>query len=178
MSPAAFALLTWADAGNWYLKPLADINVTHLDLGDAHEHGASTASLDVQWRGQDRLDVLSRTRTSEASCTFPTDLLLQPYLRGGATVFSETDFGLLASFDGTPAGVAPFAIDSKIDRVLGVVSVGVDAFTAGGATLKLSYDGPLRRDHQRQQRYGPRQLPVLNMLMFSSETPHIYISAD
>ncbi len=129
-----------ADAGNWYLKPLVDVNVTHLDLGDAHEHGAGAASLDVDgedktvWTFSPALEVGSQLHLSN-------DTLVRPYIRGGATVFSDTDFGLLASFDGTPAGVAPFAIDSKIDRVLGVVSVGVDAFTAGGATLKLSYDG-------------------------------------
>lgn len=69
------------------------------------------------------------------------DTLVRPYIRGGVTVFDNTDFGLLASFEGTPAGVVPFAITSNIDRVLGVVSVGVDALNMKGTTLKLDYDG-------------------------------------
>jgi hypothetical protein len=67
--------------------------------------------------------------------------LIRPYVRGGATIFDETDFTLKASFAGTPKGVAPFRIRTGIDDVVADVSAGVEVLDLRGASVKLFYDG-------------------------------------
>jgi hypothetical protein len=62
-------------------------------------------------------------------------------VRGGATIFDETDFALKASFAGTPKGVARFLIRTGIDDVVADVSAGVEVLDLRGASVKLFYDG-------------------------------------
>lgn len=62
-------------------------------------------------------------------------------MRGGATIFDETDFTLKASFAGTPKGVAPFRIATGIDNAVADVSAGVEVLDLRGTSLKLFYDG-------------------------------------
>jgi hypothetical protein len=67
--------------------------------------------------------------------------LVRPYVRGGVTVFDETDFSVRASFAGAPSQVGTFGIKTDIDDVLADVSTGVEVLSTGGASLKLFYDG-------------------------------------
>ena len=127
------------DNGAWYLKPVVDVGLTQINLGNITEHGANGASLIVN--GQDKaIWSFSPVLEIGGQICLPYDII-RPYIRAGVTVFDDTSFGLLASFEGTPAGVAPFAVASNIDQVLGIVSVGVDALSDGGTVLKLAYDG-------------------------------------
>ena len=48
---------------------------------------------------------------------------------------------LLASFEGAPSGVGAFRISTSTDDVVADVSAGVDVIGAGGASLRLYYDG-------------------------------------
>ncbi len=67
--------------------------------------------------------------------------LYRPYLSVGATVFGDNDFSVSAKFEGTPSGVAPFAVASEFDDVLGVVSAGVDILSQSGVNLRVGYTG-------------------------------------
>jgi outer membrane autotransporter protein len=128
------------DFGRWYLKPRVDLDATRLDLDGTKESGAGGASLVV--RGNDQT-YLSASPALELGTQFAmaNGTLIRPYVRGGATMFDETDFTLKASFAGTPKGVAPFRIRTGIDDVVADVSAGVEVLDLRGASVKLFYDG-------------------------------------
>ena len=127
-------------AGAWYAKPQVDLNATHLDLDGVHEGGGGGANLAV--KGNDET-YLSASPSIElgTQLQWASGVLVRPYVRGGVTVFDETDFTLQASFLGAPSQVAPFRIATGIDDVVADVSAGVEVLSAGGASLKLFYDG-------------------------------------
>jgi hypothetical protein len=87
--------------------------------------------------------VFSATPALEIGAQFsgPSGTLVRPYVRGGATFFDDPDFVLLASFEGSPSGVGPFRIATNTDDVVADVSAGLDVIGAGGASLRLYYDG-------------------------------------
>jgi uncharacterized protein with beta-barrel porin domain len=127
-------------AGTWYLKPMVDLDATHIDLNGTHETGAGGVGLNV--RGNDET-VFSATPALELGAQFgqPGGTLYRPYVRGGATFFDDPDFVLLASFEGAPSGVGPFRIATSTDDVVGHVGAGLDVIGARGASLRLYYDG-------------------------------------
>lgn len=126
--------------GDWYLKPLLDINATRLSLGGFTETGAGGANLVV---GSTDKTVLSASPALEigAKWALSPSMLLRPYVRGGATFYSHTDFGVTTTFSGTPSGVAGFTTTTSIDRVVADVSAGADLFVAADTALKFNYDG-------------------------------------
>jgi uncharacterized protein with beta-barrel porin domain len=122
------------------LKPQVDLDATRLDLDGTKERGAGGASLVVN--GDDQT-YLSASPALELGTQFAmaNGTLIRPYVRGGATIFDETDFTLTASFAGTPKGVAPFRIRTGIDDVVANVSAGVEVLGVRSASVKLFYDG-------------------------------------
>ena len=128
------------DFGGWYFKPLVDLDATRLDLDGTNEGGAGGASLVV--KGNDQT-YLSAAPALEFGTQFAmaNGTLIRPYVRGGGTIFDETEFTLKASFVGTPKGVAPFRIRTGIDDVVADVSAGVEVLDVRGASVKLFYDG-------------------------------------
>jgi len=71
----------------------------------------------------------------------PNGTLVRPYVRGGATLFDDPDFVLLASFQGAPSGVGSFRIASSTDDVVGNVGAGMDVIGVEGASFRLYYEG-------------------------------------
>ena len=127
-------------SGNWYLKPMVDLDATHINLDNVKESGAGGVGLAV--RGNDET-VFSATPALELGAQFgsPGGTLVRPYVRGGATFFDDPDFVLLASFEGAPGGVGPFRIATSTDDVVADVSAGFDVIGADGASFRLYYDG-------------------------------------
>jgi outer membrane autotransporter protein len=129
------------DRGSWYLKPLVDLNLTHVGLNDFNEQGAGGASLAVSAAGQ---TVFSGSPAVEVGTQMilPDHSLLRPFARAGMTAFTSTDFSDSAMFSGAPPGVAPFLVTTGIDSVTADVALGVDLISAqGDRWLKLAYNG-------------------------------------
>lgn len=84
-------------AGTWYAKPLVDLDATHVSLDGVNETGSGGMALNV--RGSEET-VLSATPALELGAQFgdPNGTPVRPYVRGGATLFDDPDFVLLASF--------------------------------------------------------------------------------
>ena len=99
------------------------------------ESGASGVGLKV--RGSDET-VFSATPMLELGAQFgnPNGTLVRAYVRGGATLFDDQDFVLLASFAGAPSGVGPFRIATNTDDV--VSNVGATAPRSGSITKAAS----------------------------------------
>ena len=154
------------DFGGWYLKPLVDLDATRLDLDGTKEGGAGGASLVV--KGNDQT-YLSASPALELGTQFAmaNGTLIRPYVRGGATIFDETDFALKASFAGTPKGVAPFLIRTGIDDVVADVSAGVEVLDVRGASVKLFYDGRFGDTIQENAAGAKATVP------FCNSSPHV-----
>jgi len=69
--------------------------------------------------------------------------LVRPMLRAGAIWYANNDLALSASFESAPAGVGPFAINTKLDDVMGLISAGIDVINGQDAVLRLSYDAQI-----------------------------------
>ncbi len=67
--------------------------------------------------------------------------LVRPFVRVGATWFSDDDFTLAASFTGAPEGVTPFVIRAHMDDVLADVAAGLDMINSENSALRVYYDG-------------------------------------
>jgi len=140
--------------GDWYIKPLIDINATRLSLGGFTETGAGAANLVV---GGTEKTVLSASPAVEIGMQWALSpsLSLRPHVRGGASFFGNTDFGATATFAGTQSGVAGFITTTSIDRMVADVSAGMDLFVAGNIALKINYDGQFG-ETTRQHSVGGR----------------------
>jgi len=128
------------DQGSWYVKPLIDLNLSHIALNGFSEHGAVGANLIVS--GTDNtLFTGSPAVEIGTQMEMPDGNFLRPFARAGLTAFNNTNFAVSAMFAGAPAGVASFRVATGIDTVLGDVSVGANLLSKDGWSMKLSYDG-------------------------------------
>ena len=140
------------DLGGWYLKPVADANALHLDIGGFSETGAGGAGF-TSPGAQDTVLSVSPSLEIGAQYAFADGTLIRPFLRGGVTWFDRSDLSIGASFEGAPAGTAPFSVSNSMDRVLGDVSVGMDVLANRGLVIKLNYDGHFG-ETTRDQSFG------------------------
>ena len=140
------------DRGSWYLKPIADANAIHLDMGGFTETGAGGADLTSSGIHD---TVLSFSPSLEIGTQYELagGMLLRPFLRGGATWFDKSALAIGASFEGAPAGAAPFYASNPIDRVLGDVALGMEMLRSDGVNLKLNYGGHFGPT-TREQNFG------------------------
>lgn len=128
------------EPGGIYVKPLADLNVTYLRLNDFQESGGGGASLDVE-DSEETVVSFSPAVEIGGDAYLGEGAALRPFARVGMTIYSETELGVGAVFDGSPAGAGPFQVTTEIDRVVGDVALGVEYFTGGGLSFRLGYDG-------------------------------------
>jgi hypothetical protein len=138
--------------GNLYLKPIVEGGLMRLSLSSFAESDAGGAGLVVEdsrekvWSLLPAIEIGSRINLDQG-------LTLQPFVRGGVIWFSNGEFGATASFKGSPAGVAPFTIPTKMDALLAEVGAGIDIQSAAGTMIRLSYEGRLS-EYTNQHSFG------------------------
>ena len=128
------------DMGGWYVKPLADVDVTHIRRDGVREAGGGGAGLEV---GSGSATVLSFSPALEigGESRLADGTLLRPYVSAGLTIFSETEFALSSRFLAAPDSVEGFSTLTNIDRVVADVSAGLLVLGSSGMSVKLGYDG-------------------------------------
>lgn len=126
--------------GGWYVKPMADIDVTYIHASGVRETGGGGAALSLASRS-DTIVSFSPALEIGSEIRAGGGLLLRPYARAGMTVFSDTEFAVTSQFLAAPAGVPGFSTLTEVDRVVADVSAGVDLLGTSGMTLRLGYDG-------------------------------------
>jgi len=57
---------------------------------------------------------------------------------------------LSAGFEGAPAGVAPFTIATRTDRLLGEISGGLEVVTEAGTSVRFGYQGSFGENTRQQ----------------------------
>lgn len=121
----------------WYVKPLVDLNATHIGTKDFTEKGAGGANLSVEGDGT---WVLSASPAIEIGTEIRAGgILYRPYVRAGGTFLDDATFDVTASFAAAP-GYAFTATQEFDDRYIDVTA-GLDVLTADGVDLRITYDG-------------------------------------
>jgi len=128
------------DYGQWYLKPLIDVDATWMSFGDVSENGGGGAALNIDSTDQ---TVFSATPRLEIGGQWETanGAYLRPYVQLGAAIYADTGFSLDAAFEDEALGVPSFTTVTDLDSVLADISVGLDVLAAESLNMRLSYDG-------------------------------------
>lgn len=134
------------DYGDFYLKPMADLNLTQIHQDEFVEEGGD-AALDIEAHDQliatldPSLEIGGQVKVSDS-------VVLRPYVRAGISVISGGDGETTASFvegEGTT-----FTVSNSDDKLLGKVSAGADLLGLGEANFRLYYEGAFGETTKRQ----------------------------
>ena len=131
------------ESNGLYVKPSLDLDTIYTAIPGFSEQGAGALGLNVAPANK---VTFAATPTIELGETWllANGSALRPYIRGGATVFSNNTWSLNSTFEGAPAGVAPFTTLSTLPQTLWKVSAGIDIFAIAGIPnldLRLEYEG-------------------------------------
>jgi hypothetical protein len=134
--------------GDWYIRPMIDLNATYLDFGGFTETGAGGAGLSVQ--GDDEW-VLGVSPAIEVGAEVDIDAatIARPFVRIGGTFFNDNAFALSSSFLGAPAAAGPFTVTSQFDDAYLDLSAGIDVLTLDGLEIKLNYESRFSDDSEQ-----------------------------
>ena len=89
----------------WYVKPMVDLNATHIGTESFTEHGADGANLAVQGDGY---WVLAASPAIEIGTEITAmGITYRPYVRAGGTFLDDATFDVTASFVAAPGQFLP-----------------------------------------------------------------------
>jgi hypothetical protein len=124
--------------GWFYAKPSLDADFYYVNVGAFHERGAG--ALNIVANGSSKSFGSGSLGLEFGAILEDEDhSILRPYASGGVTVFSDNRWDMLARFEGSPAGVAPFTISNTFPGVLGRLTGGFEA-SLGAGTVKAEYE--------------------------------------
>ena len=126
--------------GDYYLKPIADLNVAHVSSDGFKEDDGGGAALEFEDADGTYLS-LSPALEAGAEWRLSSGTLVRPFVGGGVTWYSETGFTGTSSFVDAPEGAGSFVTRTEIDEVMGEVAAGIDIIGAGNFDLRLRYEG-------------------------------------
>ena len=131
------------ESNGLYLKPSFDLDTIYTAMPGFSEQGAGALGLNVAATNK---VTFAATPTIELGQTWllANGSALRPYIRGGATVFSNNTWSVNSTFEGAPAGTAPFTTLSSLPQTLWKVSAGIDIFRIAripDLDLRLEYEG-------------------------------------
>lgn len=131
--------------GSLYIKPSAELNVTHINLEGFVETGAGGVNLAVN---SQESTVFSFSSSLEIGKEIKLEdgTIIKPYLRAGATIFDDNALSVSASFAGAPDGVPSFSVDSEYDRVFADVQAGINLIGTDDSSISLDYKGRFSED--------------------------------
>jgi hypothetical protein len=128
------------DFGQWYAKPLVDLDASRLWYGGGTE---SISNGDMLSIGSKTENLFSASPRMELGGQWETEngLIFRPMLQLGATFYGDTQFSLSTQLVDTPEEPGAFVTETELDKVTFDVSAAVDVFNTEGNSLRLYYDG-------------------------------------
>jgi hypothetical protein len=138
--------------GSAYLKPTMDVDLIYTAMPGFNETGAGALNLNVSSM---RNVMFAATPMLELGQTlvWPNGQAFRPFVQAGATFLSNGSRTINATFEGAPAGVAPFATVTSFPQTLGKLSTGYDFFGfAGipGLDMRVQYEARFGHDYTDQ----------------------------
>lgn len=136
------------DHGDWYLKPIVDVDATYLHLSSYTETGAGAANLTVnsssEW-------IFGSTLSLELGGEHKLEngSLLRPYVRAGVRFISEDDMDTTVNFAGATAGLTAFQVNSELENVFGEFEAGMYFVSPQGFNLQVKYEGRYAEDSEQ-----------------------------
>lgn len=104
------------------IVPMPDIASTYIRFGEINESGAGAANLNIEssdafvFSATPAIGILGNILTTE-------DYKLNASLKGGASIYSSSDFSLSSRLAGAAAGTSRFNTSASVDKVVGNLSV-------------------------------------------------------
>jgi hypothetical protein len=128
------------DFGQWYLKPLVDLDASRLWYGGGTESISNGMTLSI---GSKTENLFSVTPRIEMGGQWETEngLIFRPLLQLGATFYGDSQFSLSSQFVDTPEEPDTFVTEMELDPVTFDVSAAIDVFNTEGNSLRVYYDG-------------------------------------
>ncbi len=133
--------------GAWYVKPGIDVDFNWLKRTGFTESGGGGAGLQVQSSSQFSVAVAPSIEVGGEWVTL-SGAKLRPFLRLGATIFSNTSTRTTARFAVAP-GSPNFTTTSRTDRVYATVAAGISLVRANGFSLRVTYSGSFSRNSRQ-----------------------------
>ena len=125
---------------DWYIKPLADLNLTYVSTSSVTETGAGAANLRVD--GSDDFYVSVRPAVEfgmELEADSVNGTLFRPRIAVGVTQFlTDPSQSVTATFNGAAPGIAPFTVQNDMDDTSLDIEVGLDVFTRRNVQFSLN----------------------------------------
>ena len=127
-----------------YIRPMLGLGVTYASRLAYAEHGAGGANLRVDKQGDTFVSLQPAIEFGGERAVGGEGSLLRHFVRVGLTQFlGSADRHFTASFEGAPAGVAPFTVVTRSDRTYGDLALGFDLLRKNGTSLRLEYNGQI-----------------------------------
>jgi hypothetical protein len=137
-------------AGQAYAKPMLDLNIDYDNLGAFSEVGAGP--IGSRSPGTDRTMVVLKP-----SIEFGRDfghggpnLFVRPWINVGLAWRPDGQFDLPVAFVGSVPQAGTYTQTSRLDRVSGTVSAGLDLIKGGVYNVSVDYEGEFGADYKRQ----------------------------
>jgi uncharacterized protein YhjY with autotransporter beta-barrel domain len=140
--------------GSWYLRPVADLGVSHTRLGAFSESGAGGANLNVQKQNETYVSVQPALEIGTEWDQAYNGTLIRPYAVIGATHYlTGSNPEITATLQGAPVGVAPFTVKGEMDKTFGNLTLGLDFLARDGKNVRVTYDGQFS-EHTASHSFG------------------------
>jgi outer membrane autotransporter protein len=124
---------------DWYVRPIADLDVIHVRTPGYSETGAGALGLTYdtasQWTA-----AFSPTVEVGGRMNLGNGYVLRPYGSVGASFFSNSEWTATARLQGG-LGAGSFTTSIATDPVVARLSAGVQLFAQVRLDLRLTYDG-------------------------------------
>ena len=137
------------ERGDYYAKPLVDLNLTYLDRGGFTESGNPATALSV---GSGSDTYLSVTPAIEAGGdhALPSGWTARTHLKAGVTFYSQDQNTLTARFAGAPAAAPSFQITSELDNIFADLEASVTLLSDNDTSIEFGYEGRFSSNTSQQ----------------------------
>ncbi len=127
---------------NTYLRPMLGLGVTYTNRLPYLESGAGGANLKVERQTDTFVALQPAIEFGGETPVGGEGTLLRHFARLGLTHFlNSPEQQFTASFEGAPAGVAPFTVITRNDRTYTDLALGFDLLRQSGTNVRVEYNG-------------------------------------
>ena len=126
------------DFTDWYVKPIADLNVTYVNTSSVTEKGAGAANLNVDG-SDDYYAAFRPTLEAGLDVEVGDGAILRPHASVGVTQFlTDPSQSVTAHLHSSIPDIAPFTVENDMDRTSLDLEIGLDIFAGDNVQLSLA----------------------------------------
>ncbi|WP_161599845.1 autotransporter outer membrane beta-barrel domain-containing protein [Roseibium sediminis] len=132
----------------WYAKPSVDLNLTHLNRGDARETGGGAANLLISGGNETFFSIVPAVEVGTEFQLSDT-MTVKPFAKGGLSFTPNNEHSLAASFIMAPGGVDSFTTTTVLEDFSANLETGLTIFSPDNVSVTMGYKGQLSEKTQQ-----------------------------